>query len=114
MTLAKHDKNINYFKFVGGKDLDDKKTVNEWKPVIQLVLDSKASEFVLMGYSQATSDEVWNCLQNLVWKGNPTMRLHEIVQDIFHLKASVYMNYLTLNAYQDDDLMTSIAALTKK
>lgn len=100
--------------FVGGKDLDVKKTVTEWRPFIKPVLESKVQELLLMGYSQATSDDIWRCLQDRIWKGNPTKHLHEVVQDIFHLKAAVYMNYLTLNAYQDDDLMTSIAALTKK
>lgn len=104
----------NKFIFVERKDLNVKKTVTEWRPLIECVLESKAREFALMGYSQATSSDIWNCLQEKVWKGNPVMRLHEIVQDIFHLKTSIYMSYLTINAYKDDDLMSSIAALTKK
>lgn len=92
-----------------------KRSVSEWRPIIQPVIDSKVRELVLMGYSQATSKDIWRCLEERVWKGNPTKLLHEVVQDVFHLKGSVYMSYLTLNAYQeDDDLMTSIAALTKK
>ncbi len=76
-------------------------------------LDSKTSEFKLMGYSQATGDDIWDCLVQKVWKGNPTKRLHEVTQDIFHLASNLYMSYLTVNAYQEnDDLMASIAALT--
>ncbi|WP_188453536.1 post-transcriptional regulator [Virgibacillus oceani] len=88
------------------------KTVNEWRDLLKPALESKTSEFRLMGYPQATSDDIWNCLVQKVWKGNPTMRLHEVTQDIFHLASNLYMSYLTVNAYQDDDLMASIAALT--
>lgn len=88
-------------------------TVNEWKEIIKPVLDSKTNEFLMMGYSRATHDDIWCCLEQRVWKGNPSKRLHEVVQDVFHLSSNIYMSYLTVNAYQDDsDLMASIAALT--
>lgn len=90
-----------------------KRTVKEWKRHLKPVLDSKTNEFRMMGYSQATNEDVWTCLEQRVWKGNPEKRLHEIVQDILHLSSSTYMSYLTMNAYQDDsDLLESIAALT--
>ncbi|MTW84178.1 hypothetical protein F3157_00645 [Virgibacillus dakarensis] len=88
------------------------RNVEEWKPMMKPALDSKTSEFKLLGYSQATNDDIWNCLVQKVWKGNPSKRLYEVAQDIFHLAANMYMSYLTLHAYQDDDLMASIAALT--
>lgn len=88
------------------------KTVAEWKSLITPALESKSSEFKLLGYAQATREDVWNCLEKKVWKDNPAKRLYEVVQDIFHLGSNIYMSYLTLNAYQDDDLMASIAALT--
>jgi len=67
-----------------------------------------------LGYTQATNEDVWNCLVEKVWKGNPTKRLHEVIQDIFHLGSNIYISYLTVNAYQDDtDLLESIAALTE-
>lgn len=88
--------------------------VNEWRPIIKPVITSKVSEFLEMGYSKATSDDLWNCLEQRVWKGNPPKMLHEVVQDVFHLSPDVYMSYLTLHAFQDDtDLMASIAALTE-
>lgn len=90
-----------------------KKTVNDWIPAIQVVLKSKVEEFILMGYSQATTADVLKCLQNHIWKGNPKKHLHEVVQDIYKLDASTYMNYLTVNVYQEDDLLSSIAALTE-
>ncbi|WP_240510194.1 post-transcriptional regulator [Virgibacillus profundi] len=87
-------------------------TVSEWKEMIKPALDSKVEEFQLMGYSQATVDDIWNCLTQKVWKGDPDKRLYEVVQDVFHLGSTIYMSYLTVKAYQSDDLMASIAALT--
>ncbi|WP_068674453.1 post-transcriptional regulator [Oceanobacillus sp. Castelsardo] len=87
-------------------------TVNEWKEQMKPILESKAFEFQSMGYSQVTTEEVWNCLVAKVWKGNPKKRMHEITQDIFHLGSNVYLSYLTVKSYENDDLMASIAALT--
>ncbi|ALX48183.1 post-transcriptional regulator [Lentibacillus amyloliquefaciens] len=88
------------------------KKVNDWKSEIEPALNSKAAELKLIGYNQATSEDVWKCLQEKVWKGEPSKRLYEIVQDIFHLSSNIYMSYLTINAHQDEDLAASIAALT--
>ncbi|RLL47985.1 hypothetical protein D8M04_01520 [Oceanobacillus piezotolerans] len=88
-------------------------TVNDWKPMVQSVLESKVDEFQAMGYSQATAEDIWVCLEEKVWKGNPEKRIHEVVQEIFRLSSNQYVSYLTVKAYQDDDdLMASIAALT--
>lgn len=112
MGWAKHDKNDDYL-FVGGILLGVGQTVKDWKPMIKPAIESKVSEFIEMGYEKATSEDIWLCLEQRVWKGNPTKKLHEVVQDVFHLSADIYMGYLTMNAYQDDDdLMASIAALT--
>ncbi|WP_163970105.1 post-transcriptional regulator [Oceanobacillus halotolerans] len=91
------------------------KTVEEWRTTLQPALESKVNELQLMGYTQATKENVWNCLMKKVWRGNPTKRLHEVVQDIFHLSSNIYMSYLTVDTYQEtqnDDIMASIAALT--
>ncbi|MDY0396846.1 post-transcriptional regulator [Virgibacillus halophilus] len=85
--------------------------VKEWKSHVRPVLACKASEFKLMGYDNATQEDIWNCLSGKIWKGNPHKRLYEVVEDIFHLGTNVYMSYLTVNAYQEDDLEASIAAL---
>lgn len=94
--------------------LEEKKKVEEWKIELSPVLKSKVEELQMLGYSKATEEDVWKCLIKKVWKGNPEKRIHEVVQDIFHLSPSTYMSYLTIDAYQDDDLMASIAALTGK
>ncbi|WP_010651020.1 post-transcriptional regulator [Oceanobacillus massiliensis] len=87
-------------------------TVSEWKQMIIPALKSKAEELEMMGYSQATPEDVWTCLVKKVWKGEPEKRLHEIVQDILHLASNTYLSYLTMKSYQNDNLMASIAALT--
>ncbi|WP_026906315.1 post-transcriptional regulator [Paucisalibacillus globulus] len=90
------------------------KAVESWKQELLPVLKSKAEELQLMGYPKATDEDIWMCLVKKVWKGNPEKRLYEVVQDIFHLSSNIYMSYLTIDAYQDDDLLASIAALTGK
>ncbi|SET77622.1 Post-transcriptional regulator [Oceanobacillus limi] len=89
------------------------KTVEDWKAILDPVLESKAMEFQMMGYSHPTNEEIWNCLTQKVWKGNPDKRIYEVVQDVLHLSSNIYMSYITVNAYQDEDLMASIAALTE-
>lgn len=93
----------------------EEKTTEEWRSHIAPALQCKLSEFKMIGYEAATEEEIWKCLQEKVWKGTPKKRLHEIVQDIFHLPASVYMNFMTLRALQseEDDLMASIKALSQ-
>lgn len=91
-----------------------RREVKEWKPFVKEALDSKVREFHILGYSKATNEDIWQCLEQRIWKDNRSKRLHEIVQDILHLQSNIYMSYLTLNAYQDEDLMDSIAALTKE
>lgn len=95
--------------------MESRRPIEEWKKMLTPALESKVEEFQLMGYSQATNENIWDCLQEKVWKGTPDKRLHEVVQDIFHLGAHVYMSYLTVNAYMDDnDLMSSIEAVIGK
>lgn len=93
--------------------MDIEQPVKEWESMMRPALESKAYEFMLAGYSRVSVQDVWTCLEERVWKGNPTKRLYEVVQDILHLDGSIYMSYLTFNVYKkDDDLMASIAALT--
>ncbi len=111
---AKHDKLSDRRDiFAGGNVLELIRTVEDWKLKIEPALASKVSELQLMGYKEATNENVWDCLRQKVWKGNPEKRLYEAVQDVFHLSSNIYMSYLTVSAYQDEnDLFASIAALT--
>ncbi|SFD57445.1 Post-transcriptional regulator [Lentibacillus persicus] len=89
------------------------KIVDDWKTEIEPALESKAAELRLIGYHNATREDVWKCLKQKVWKGAPSKRLYEVVQDVFHLSSNIYMSYLTINAHQDEGLAASIAALTE-
>lgn len=88
------------------------KTVDNWRVFLPIVLESKVEELKLMGYKDATEADVWKCLQQKVWKGNPEKRLYQVVEDILHLKTTTFMSFLTVESFQEDDLMASIAALT--
>lgn len=90
------------------KEMDN---VKNWKQMVTPFLNSKAEELHLMGYNQATKEDVWDCLVEKVWKGHPDKRIYEVVADIMHLNSSIYLSYLTVKSYENDDLKTSIAAL---
>ncbi len=93
----------------------EEKSVQEWKSTVIPALLSKQGEFKLIGYDEVTTKELWECLEARVWKGNPTKRLHEVVQDIFHLPTATYMSFITVNALRsdDDDLLASIQAVNE-
>ncbi|GAA0295114.1 hypothetical protein GGQ92_000680 [Gracilibacillus halotolerans] len=88
-----------------------KKPVSEWKKSVTEILDSKVSEFHLLEYSKATPENVWVCLTEKVWRGNPEKALHEVVQDIFHLSPNVYMTYLTQQSFMDNNLKETLDAI---
>ena len=63
--------------------------------VVEDLCYSKAEEFSLLGYENVTGKEVWDCVSDKYKKGMP--QLHQIVNDILSLKATQYMNWLTMN-----------------
>lgn len=91
--------------------------IEEWKDEVQLVLESKRKEFELLGYQEISRDDIWRCLIEKVWKDKTKLRLHEVVQGIFHLKINTYMDYLaisSLNRTSKDELMASINAVMQQ
>ncbi|WP_143588878.1 post-transcriptional regulator [Terribacillus halophilus] len=90
------------------------KTVNEWKAEVMPAIISKKDEFHLLGYEKASAADIWSCMEKKVWKKDTEKpkRLYEVVADIMQLNISVYMGYLTMSVYEEDeDLMASIAAI---
>lgn len=67
----------------------------ELKKVIAELCQSKAEEFLLLGYENITGEDIWQCVSNKYNKGLP--RLHRVVNDILSLKTTEYMNWLTMN-----------------
>ncbi|UOQ46276.1 post-transcriptional regulator [Halobacillus salinarum] len=92
--------------------MEQRRPISQWKTFVVPVLQSKVEEFKILGYSRATKEDVWSCLRKKVWKGEPSMRLYEVVQDIFHLSSQLYVSYLTVEAYKDEDLLASIKAVS--
>ena len=71
--------------------------------MIEEICESKAEEFRLLGYERVTAQEIWECVTEKYAKtGMP--RLHQVVNDIFSLKVTQFMNWMTLSAYKSDDL----------
>lgn len=89
--------------------------IAEMKNNLMPALNSKEFEFKMMGYKDISTDDIWECLFEKVWKTKQEFTLHQVVQDILHLPIHTYMSYLTLSAYHidNDDLMMSIQAVTK-
>ncbi|NGM81910.1 hypothetical protein G5B47_05740 [Paenibacillus sp. 7124] len=60
---------------------------------------SKAEEFRLLGYEYVTAQDIWECVsRNYGKEGTPA--LHRIVNDIYSLKVTTYMNYVTIAMYK--------------
>ncbi|WP_138495753.1 post-transcriptional regulator [Paenibacillus pinistramenti] len=68
------------------------------KAIDQLCL-SKAEEFHLFGYEHVTADDIWECVSSKYKKGG-IPPIHRLVNDILTLKATAFMNYLTLSAFR--------------
>ncbi|WP_102026912.1 post-transcriptional regulator [Salirhabdus sp. Marseille-P4669] len=88
------------------------RAVSKWKPFVLPVLKSKVEELHVLGYDQADEENVWDCCLKKVWKKDVELRLHQVVQDIFHLSAGTYMAYLTREFYRNDDLLAQIEAIS--
>ncbi|SEO34990.1 Post-transcriptional regulator [Amphibacillus marinus] len=87
------------------------KVIEEWRPMITNVIASKVTELQMLGYNEATANTVWACLKSKVWRKVTEKKLHQIVEDVLHLNAHVFMSYITMQSHQSDDLMSSIAAI---
>ncbi|WP_309247874.1 post-transcriptional regulator [Paenibacillus tyrfis] len=72
----------------------------ELSRVIEEICRSKAEEFRMIGYEQVTGEEIWECVSDKYHKtGVPP--LHRIVNDILSLKATQFMNWMTMSIYKD-------------
>ncbi len=59
----------------------------------------KAAEFAMLGYDQVTPDDVWACISARYQKNGFPM-LHRMVNDILSLKATEFMNWMTMQAFK--------------
>lgn len=74
-------------------------TNDELDKAILGLCQSKAEEFRLIGYEHVTAKEVWECVCSK-YKKQQLPRTHQLVNDILSLKATQFMNYLTLSIYR--------------
>ncbi|HJV44276.1 MAG TPA: post-transcriptional regulator [Bacillota bacterium] len=70
------------------------------KQQVKMVCESKAEEFHLLGYEQVSAEEIWECIVSSYKKEVPA--LHQIVGDIYSLRVTKFMNWLTMRIYQGD------------
>ncbi|MDQ0351132.1 hypothetical protein J2R98_000935 [Alkalibacillus filiformis] len=91
-----------------------KKHVEEWRPYLYDVIQSKVDELRLLGYDHVTHDEVWNCLLKKVWRKSNEKTLHQVVQDVLHMSDRLFMSFLTVQVQQEDEeLSQQIEALSQ-
>lgn len=85
----------------------DEKEWDVWKKKVQPVLISKMEEFHLLGYTQATTDDVWECFMAKLPRLDvpESISISWLVNELFMLKTNDYMNWLTLQAYKGPDLL---------
>ncbi|EJW17091.1 post-transcriptional regulator [Paenibacillus alvei] len=67
---------------------------------IELCCESKAEELRLIGYEHVTGKDVWECVSSKYVKSGSEPALHKVVNDILSLKATQFMNYMTIAAYR--------------
>lgn len=76
----------------------------ELNALIENLCNSKAAEFRMLGYEHVTGREIWDCVNDKYHKsGVPS--LHKVVNDILSLKATQFMNWMTLRVYRGDPLL---------
>ncbi|GAA0457039.1 post-transcriptional regulator [Alkalibacillus silvisoli] len=91
-----------------------KKHVEEWRPQLYDVIQSKVDELEMLGYERVTHDEVWNCLLHKVWRKNKETTLFQVVQDVLHMSDRIFMSFLTVQVQQqDEELLQQIEALSQ-
>lgn len=75
--------------------------VSEFKPKLQVVIESKLDEFKMLGYDTVSEDELWQCLQNTLWRKNEEEpKLFQLVEDILSLTVNDYMNYIRIESFK--------------
>lgn len=64
-------------------------------------LKSKLEEFQILGYSDISEPQLWEYLLKKKWKKvKEEIKLHQVIQDIFSVKVSDYLNYATIESYK--------------
>ncbi|BFH67453.1 MAG: post-transcriptional regulator [Paenibacillus dendritiformis] len=75
-------------------------TEQERVEAIEMCCESKAEELRLLGYEQVTGKDVWECVSAKYKKEDAEPAMHQVVNDILSLKATQFMNFMTMAAYR--------------
>jgi len=65
-------------------------------------VESKLSEFALLGYDKVKESDFWKYLVTKKWKKlkEEDIQLHKLVNDILTVKVNEYMTFATVEAFQ--------------
>ncbi|MEB3102029.1 post-transcriptional regulator [Ferviditalea candida] len=80
------------------EQLEEALSEEELTQFMEELCNSKAEEFMLLGYENVTGKDIWAFVSDQYRDGLP--QLHRVVNDILSLKVTKYMNWMTLNAYK--------------
>ncbi|PGL70566.1 post-transcriptional regulator [Bacillus sp. AFS055030] len=73
----------------------------EFKPMLQVVIESKLDEFRMLGFDTVSEDDLWECLERTSWrKKEDEPKLFQLVEDILSLTVNDYMNYIRIEAFK--------------
>ncbi|KQL38098.1 hypothetical protein AN960_14160 [Bacillus sp. FJAT-25509] len=73
----------------------------EFKPKLQVVIESKLDEFRMLGFDTVSEDGLWECLERTIWrKKEDEPKLFQLVEDILSLTVNDYMNYIRIEAFK--------------
>lgn len=87
--------------------MENKQQFEVWRDDLQIVLESKVDELHMLGFTQATCDQVWECaLFKLRKKKEPT-KLHAFVNTILTIKPSEFMNFLSREQYTTSEWLSN-------
>ncbi|MBW7651394.1 post-transcriptional regulator [Anoxybacillus sp. ST4] len=96
---------MKYMHMLAKHDKMGEMTVN--REQLMPALQCKVDELKLLGYEQATVEDVWNCLMMKKWKkNNEEKRLFELVNDVLSLRATDYMAYIMTKEQKHDRWFT--------
>lgn len=64
-------------------------------------LESKLEEFRVLGYDSISANGLWEFLLKKKWKKvKEEIKLYELIQDIFSVQVSDYLNFATIETYK--------------
>ncbi|RSK27990.1 hypothetical protein EJF36_14480 [Bacillus sp. HMF5848] len=73
--------------------------LDKYQTIMMPFLISKMEEIQMLGYEQATIDDIWTCLKKRKWRKKADQKsVHEIVNDIMTLKVSEFMTYISIES----------------